>query len=238
MKLLYTTVNYFYKEIVIMLKKKIVFILVCMMGIHNGCSVRDKSLDSKNGKKIENETQIESFETGVIVGSIIGHVSGTSVVTGTVVGAVAGFAGGDLLSKMQEKYQEKEYVLAEKISKSVENQKRLSSQAKELDQKISTLDKDTESLKINKKNQLLENKQELVSRISLKKEELLNFKELNDSAIDDILVYNNLVSYTKYSTEKKKEMENTLDSVLTNLFHLRKTCNENLEKLNTLEERF
>ena len=230
--------NCFYKEIVNMLKKNMAFILLCITGVYSGCAFKDKSLESKNGKKIENETQIESFETGVIVGSIIGHISGTSVVTGSVVGAVAGFAGGDLLTQMQEEYQEKENILAEKILKSVENQQRLVLDGKELDRKISKLDKDIKSLKVNKKNQLLENKQELINRISLKKEELLNFKELNDSAIDDILVYNNLVSYTKYTAEKKKEMENALDSVLTNLFHLRKTCNENLEKLDALEERF
>jgi len=221
-----------------MLRRSIGFMLVCLMGLYSGCASRNTNMDVKSKKRVENETQIESFETGIILGSILGHISGTSVVAGTVVGGMAGFAGGDLLAQMQQEYQDKEEILSAKILESVEKQKQLSFQIKEVNLKVSQLDIDTKSLKLNKSNKLVETKRELLQRILLKKEELSNFKQLNDSAIDDVLVYNNLVSYTKYSVEKKKEVENTLDSVLTNLFNLRETCNENLEKLNALEERF
>ena len=221
-----------------MLKKNMILMGVCLMGFYGGCSSKNQNMSAMGEKKIENETQIESFETGIIVGSLLGHLSGTSVVAGTVVGGMAGFSGGELLAKMQQEYQDKEYVLAEKIEKSVENQKRLSFQIEGLNLKIFQLDKDIGYLKVNQNNQLLENKTELFQRVLSKKEELLNFKTLNDSAIDDVLIYNNLVSYTKYTEERKKEVEATLDSVLTNLFTLRKICNKNLEKLTALEERF
>jgi uncharacterized protein YcfJ len=208
-----------------------------MLSFYSGCSKKASNILSENRKNTANETEIESFETGVLIGSFIGHVSGSSVVTSTVVGAVAGLTGGNLLSKMQKSYQKKEHSLNEKILKSVQIQQQLSLKIIELNINVSKLDKDTEALKSYGSKEILESKNKISQKILLKKEELLSFKQLNDSAIDDILLYNNLVSYTQYTKERKKEVEGTLDNVLTNLFHLRKTCNENLEKLNNLEER-
>jgi hypothetical protein len=65
----------------------------------------------------------------------------------------------------------------------------------------------------------------------------VELRELNKSAIDDVLAYKNLLSYTKYPKEKKKKIKKILDSLLTELFSLREKCKLNLEKLDDLEKR-
>jgi hypothetical protein len=208
------------------------------MGFLSACSSKTTSVKSNNISD-ENKsmalTEIESLETGIIAGAIIGKITGAELLSSVVVGSAVGLGAGNKLLHMQLKYLEEENYLLDKISKSVENQEKLSSDMNGLKIKMSELNSEIQSIK--GMDNSIKSREGLLEKIDIKKERIIKLKKLNNSVIDDVLAYKNLLSYTKYPEEKKKEIKKILDNVLLELFALRGKCKLNLEKLNDLEQR-
>ena len=69
----------------------------------------------------------------------------------------------------------------------------------------------------------------------LKKDSLLKLQKKNYSVIDKVLKLHNLLSYTKYSFKNKKEIEESLDNALKNLFLMRQNSKKRLLALASSE---
>ena len=80
-------------------------------------------------------------------------------------------------------------------------------------------------IEVNKKIEFLNEKlssPKIVSKECIfEKENLLAIQKENTSVLDNVFKLNNLLSYTKFSFENKKEIENSLDNALIELFTLR-----------------
>jgi len=206
-----------------------IYILITSI-LFSACSTKNN-----NGNRNLSLTEVESLETGVITGAVIGKVTGVDIAATTIVGSAIGLGAGKELLEMQLDYLEKENYLINEISKSIKNQEQLSTNINSLKTKISQLNDEIKSIK--SMNKTIKEKEKLAEKINIKKNKIVALKELNNSAIDDVLAYKNLLSYTKYPKDKKKEIEEVLDGVLTELFSLRKKCKINLDKLDDLEKR-
>jgi len=213
-------------------------IILCMVWFFAACSSKPLSTQSRNFSHENSSmalTKVESLETGIIAGAIVAKVTGAEMVASIVVGTAVGLGVGNKLLDMQLDYLEKENYLIDKISKSVENQEKLSTDINNLKSKMSRLNGDIKSIK--GLDNSIQNREGLFKKIDIKKEKIIELRELNNSAIDDVLAYKNLLSYTQYPKNKKIKIKKILDNVLTELFSLRTKCKSNLMKLDDLEKR-
>jgi len=210
-----------------------IYILITSI-LFSACSTKNITTNNDKNRTLS-LTEVESLETSIITGAVIGKVTGIDIAATTIVGSAIGLGVGKELLEMQLNYLEKENYLINEISKSIKNQKQLSTDINSLKTKISHLNDEIKSIK--SINKTIKDKKKLAEKINIKKNKIVELKELNNSAIDDVLAYKNLLSYTKYPKDKKKEIEKVLDSVLTELFSLREKCKINLDKLNDLQKR-
>ena len=210
-----------------------IYILITSI-LFSACSTKNIRTNN-DGNRTLSLTEVESLETGIITGAVIGKVTGVDIAATTIVGSAIGLGVGKELLEMQLDYLEKENYLINEISKSIKNQKQLSTNINSLKTKITQLNDEIKLIK--SMNTTIKDREKLAEKVHIKKNKIVELKELNNSAIDDVLAYKNLLSYTKYPKDKKKEIEEVLDGVLTELFSLRKKCKINLDKLDDLEKR-
>ena len=94
-------------------------------------------------------------------------------------------------------------------------------------------------VEVNKKVNFLHKKlmpKKLISKeCKLQKKNLLKLQKENLSTIDKVFRLNNLLSYTEFSRKNKKEIENSLDNALQNLFSIRQESKKRLLILKSLK---
>ena len=181
-------------------------------------------------------TTLQGIGIGSIAGGVVAKISQVNPITGILVGGVVGAVAGKKLASMQCKYYGKEKKLLEKIESNILEQDDLAKQSRELNRKMSKLYKDITLLK-NTYSQDLAQKEKLLRKIAIKKEEVQKIQKLNSSVMKKTKEYYKELNQANYSKKDRKSIEQSLQSILSSLDSIEKSSRYNLEQLNQFKQR-
>ena len=177
-----------------------------------------------------------TVQQGMAVGSIVGAVAGklahSNMFVGAIVGGLIGYISTTKLASLQCQYLGKEKKLLENITQNIEKQNNLAQQTNILNNKMTLLYqeiKEIEKEKIYQDSQ----KNNLLSKINAKKEEILNIQQLNREVIDSTSIYYNSLNDSSFSKQDKESVQNSLSHILSSLHNIE---NASIYNLNQLEK--
>jgi uncharacterized protein YoxC len=181
-------------------------------------------------------TTIKGIALGTIVGGVTAKVLQQSTLIGAAIGGIIGTIGGYHLAKVQCEYKGKEAILLQKIQSTINNQNDLTLETSQLNSRISELYKEIQVLQT-QQTKSLNKKEELLSQINFKKEEVLKLQALSHSVKLEITQYYKDLKTSKYSENDTKNIEHSLESLIVSLHSIEESSLYNLEQLDKFEKR-
>ena len=181
-------------------------------------------------------TTIQGVTIGSVTGGVVAKLSQVNAITGVLVGGVLGAVAGKKLASMQCQYYGKEQALLDNIQINIKEQGNLAKQSRELNSKISQLYNEMSLLKKRYHGDLVQ-KEELLEKIAIKKEEVEKIQKLNQNVMKKTKEYYQDLNRANYSKKDRKNIEQSLNSILSSLDSIEKSSRYNLEQLNQFRER-
>lgn len=181
-------------------------------------------------------TTIQGVTIGSVTGGVVAKLSQVNAITGVLVGGVLGAVAGKKLASMQCQYYGKEQALLDNIQINIKEQGNLAKQSRELNSKISQLYNEMSLLKKRYHGDLVQ-KKELLEKIAIKKEEVEKIQKLNQNVMKKTKEYYQDLNRANYSKKDRKNIEQSLNSILSSLDSIEKSSRYNLEQLNQFRER-
>jgi len=179
---------------------------------------------------------IQATGIGAVLGGITAKVTQHSGIVGAIIGGVVGAITGQKLSNMQCDYEGQEEILLSKINTAIENNTYLINQTNSLNQHMSTLYSQINTMQANQQTNLRK-KSYLISEINKKKREILNIKTLNNNVLLKVRQYNSLLKNTKYSKQDKERVQNTLQKITISLQKIKRASIYNLKQLDEFKKK-
>lgn len=204
---------------------KISTLVLLTLILLSACTQKKPSTSECGEGTVEQGTAI-----GVVVGAVAGQLANSNIFVGAIVGGLIGNISTQRLASLQCQYQGKEQELLSNITHNIENQNSLAQKTNLLNNKMSLLYQEIEAMQA-KENFQISQKNDLLTQINKKKEEILNIQQLNREVIKSTKTYYNALTHSKFSTQDKVSVQNSLNNILSSLHSIENASIYNLSQL-------